>query len=200
MPSASVTIEAESYGNADAVFAALAGQWMGNICLRKAMAAAAKVVVDRAKALCPPPNYKGDKPNLKPLRDTIGWVFREYTAARIAVIGPLAPAGAHGHLVEHGHRMVTRGRVAREWENKLAATPVDQVTDRQKRALAGWHSRVANKRGRRSVIPTGLVVGFVPPKPFMGPASEQTKQQQMERFETVLRREVQQLAARQEAA
>lgn len=66
------------------------------------------VVARRARQLVPPPGYPGDKPDKKPLRDTIG-VEIKYGRQRYAVIGPMRPAGAHGHLVEFSHRYFAWG-------------------------------------------------------------------------------------------
>ena len=67
---------------------------------RKALRRAGAVVVRRAKQLVPPPGYPGDKPELKPLRDTIGVEVKQGRRALYAVVGPKRPAGSHGHLVE----------------------------------------------------------------------------------------------------
>lgn len=55
-----------------------------------------------SKQLVPKPGYPGDKPDLKPLRDTITVGIRSYeeNAVWYGVVGPQYPAGAHGHLVE----------------------------------------------------------------------------------------------------
>ena len=79
--------------------------------LSKAVRAGGKVVIKRAKELVP----RGDpthKPDKKALKDTIGQVVRSYRNDRkwMAVVGPMYPAGAHGHLVEYGHDVkVNRG-------------------------------------------------------------------------------------------
>lgn len=79
------------------------------VSLKKAMRAAASVVVRRAKQPVARPGYPGDKADLKPLRDTIGAVVRDYEEYVVAVVGPQHPAGAHGHLVEYGHEEVLWG-------------------------------------------------------------------------------------------
>ncbi len=92
--------------------------------LREAVVDAARVVVNRARQLCPAPGYRGDKPQwgannpenrnvagaLKPLRDTIGMEVRSYGVRQLALAGPYYPAGAHGHLVEYGHRLIVHGK------------------------------------------------------------------------------------------
>jgi len=89
--------------------------------LDKALRAAGKVVQKRARELCPRSSHTGsrerwsketaaDRSNVKPLADTIGVVVRKYDAVSVAVVGPQYPAGALGHLVEYGHRLVAYGR------------------------------------------------------------------------------------------
>lgn len=68
-----------------------------------------KIVVKRAKELCPKPGYPGDKPDLIPLENTIGMEVRGYNYTIMVICGPRYPAGAHGHLVEFGHQMVLWG-------------------------------------------------------------------------------------------
>lgn len=75
---------------------------------RKALRKMGQVVVRRARALVPQPGYPGDKPEYKPLRDTIAVEVKEGRQL-FAVVGPKRPAGAHGHLVEYGHRVVSHG-------------------------------------------------------------------------------------------
>lgn len=182
----SIEISTSELGKADEVLKQLGGGWLGNQALRRAMTATGKIVIREAKARAPKPGYDGDKPGLKPLRDTIGQAFREYTAARVIVIGPMAPAGAHGHLVEHGHRMVVAGTVARDWQVANAeAEAAGTLSARQRRAIAGW------KRRRRSTkVNTGRVVGFVQGKPFMEPAAKTTESQQRATFDAAMRDEL----------
>ena len=75
---------------------------------RQMVKAAAEVVARRARELCPVGD-PADKPDLKPLRDTIGIEVRDYGPRALAVVGPEYPAGAHGHLVELGHEEVLFG-------------------------------------------------------------------------------------------
>lgn len=192
---ASIEISASELGKADEVLRQLGGGWLGNQALRRAMTATGKIVIREAKATAPKPGYKGDKPGKKPLRDTIGQVFREYSAARVMVIGPLAPAGAHGHLVELGHRMVVRGTVARRWQvaNAIAAAG-GQLTARQKRAIAGWEGR-QRRRGKASAAHSGQVVGHVEGRPFLGPAAQRTEAQQRAEFDRAMKAELDSLVA-----
>lgn len=75
---------------------------------REMVKAAADVMAKRAKQLCPVGD-QADKPNLKPLRDTIGIEIRDYGIRTLAVIGPEYPTGNHGRLVEYGHQEVLFG-------------------------------------------------------------------------------------------
>ena len=49
------------------------------------------------------------RPKAKPLNETIGVEVRDYGIRQLAVVGPMYPAGAHGHLVEDGHEIIARG-------------------------------------------------------------------------------------------
>jgi hypothetical protein len=117
--------------------------------MRECVQAACQVVETRAKQLVPVGD-SADKPDLKPLRDTIGSVVRGYGERTLGVIGPMVPAGAHGHKVEHGHAEVL------------------------------WGLRT----GRR-----------VPPHPFLRPAFDQTKAQQLAAMEAVIARTLRELGA-----
>lgn len=72
--------------------------------------AAGSLVVRRARQLVPQPGYPGDKPEFKPLRDTLATEVRGYTNAMVAVVGPKRPAGSHGHLVEESHAHYAHGQ------------------------------------------------------------------------------------------
>lgn len=74
--------------------------------LMEAFTKASEIVVASAKREVPQPGYPGDKSGKKPLRETIGFVIRDYSSGTmVAVIGPQYPAGAHGHLVHDGHEI-----------------------------------------------------------------------------------------------
>lgn len=83
------------------------------IALEKALKKAGNLVVRRAKQLCSVGQARvGVKADKKHLLDTIDVVFRDYRGGQyfLAVIGPQYPAGAHGHLVEFGHRNGINGQ------------------------------------------------------------------------------------------
>lgn len=126
---------------------------------REMVKAAGEVVAARARTLCP----VGDPthhPENKPLRDTIAVEVRDYGVRSLAVVGPQYPAGAHGHLVEFGHDIVARGE----------STNVG--------------------KGRRSGAKSkgGLTSGRTQPKPFMRPAFDGTKGEQLAAMESVINR------------
>ncbi len=71
--------------------------------LTRAAKSAGEIVAADAKPRITAPGYKGDKKGLKPLRDNVIVVVRDYPTITIAFVGAAWPGGAHGHLVEHGH-------------------------------------------------------------------------------------------------
>ncbi|TWT91392.1 HK97 gp10 family phage protein [Neorhodopirellula pilleata] len=71
--------------------------------LNDAAESAGEIVAADAKPRVTAPGYRGDKAGLKPLRDSIYVVVREYRTVVIALVGGAWPEGAHGHLVENGH-------------------------------------------------------------------------------------------------
>ena len=66
--------------------------------LVKAGRKAGNVVKRDAKPRITAPGYRGDKDDLKALRDTLRVVVREYGTFVVIVIGTTWPEGAHGHL------------------------------------------------------------------------------------------------------
>lgn len=79
--------------------------------LKRGLRAAGAIVKKRYRDLIPPPGYAGDKPGLKPLRQTVSDKFIEYPSGRLVeVVGAAYPAGAHAHLLEEGHEKVLWGR------------------------------------------------------------------------------------------
>jgi hypothetical protein len=71
--------------------------------IRKAAKQAGEIVAADARPRITPPGYPGDKPDKKPLRDSIRVVVREYPGVTLMLIGASYPHGSHGHLVEYGH-------------------------------------------------------------------------------------------------
>ena len=77
--------------------------------VRDMVKAAGEVVAAEAKRLCPRGD-PADSPDLKPLNETIAVELRDYGVRQLAVVGPQYPAGAHGHLVENGHEVISHGK------------------------------------------------------------------------------------------
>lgn len=74
-------------------------------------------VKSQTKSLLPKPGYPGDKPGLKPLRDTLKVKIINYRdgAVKVMVVGytysrTKGEGGNHGHLLEGGHVKVLWGR------------------------------------------------------------------------------------------
>ncbi len=77
--------------------------------ITRGMRRAGGFVVKGVAERLPLPGYPGDKPELKPLRETLGVVTKQYGGKFVAVVGYRYPAGAHGHAVEAGHRIAKGG-------------------------------------------------------------------------------------------
>ena len=115
----------------------------------EAVKAAGEVVAARAKQLCPRGDA-ADKPDAKPLADTIAVEVRDYDQRALAVIGPQYPAGAHGHLVENGHEIVTRDgrRTGRRARPKPFVRPAfDETQDAQQAAMESVIARTFREIG-----------------------------------------------------
>jgi hypothetical protein len=87
--------------------------------VRSGLVKASKLVVSEAKRRVPTGDPKHN-PQAKPLRDTIGYIIRKYDGGsrQVAVIGPQYPAGAHGHLVEEGHKVYRRGPAGESYRGR----------------------------------------------------------------------------------
>lgn len=75
-------------------------------------------IKQQTQAILPKPGYPGDKPDMKPLRDTLRVKVKEFRSGevKVMVLGykysrPPAQGegGNHGHLLEHGHDIVKGG-------------------------------------------------------------------------------------------
>lgn len=100
------------------------------------------------------PSKGSKRAGRKRLRDTMGVRTKIYSASKVlaGVVGPQYPAGAHGHLVEHGHRVVTGGSTRR---------------------VGRWNKRGLPNAGVRTG--KGTVIGYATPKPFLSPAVENNR-------------------------
>mgnify|MGYP006969501322 CR=1 FL=1 len=90
----------------------------------------------RVKENLPKPGYPGDKPGLKPLRETLGKRVVDYPSGKVVgVLGYRYPAGAHGHLVEEGHELVIRGESRGNVEGKHYIDQAATATEGQQKAI-----------------------------------------------------------------
>lgn len=127
--------------------------------LEMGVKAALVPVRNDAARLAPAPGYPGytypskgsARASRKRLRDTMGVKTRIYGRSKTiaGVAGPQYPAGAHGHLVEFGHRIVTGGSVAR---------------------VGRWSKRGLPSAGVKTG--KGSIGGRATAKPFLAPAVE----------------------------
>jgi hypothetical protein len=138
--------------------------------LRDAMKAALQPTAKAASSLVsqegmsdytPRRGKRAGKPKLK---DQMRATSRIYPRRKVivGVAGPQYPKGAHGHLVERGHRVVAGGSVTRigKFAHKI-------VSDAKRVARTG----------------KGRVVGQVAGKPFLEPAADRTKASAQAHFE-----------------
>lgn len=120
----------------DRIDSTLRGRVIGD-----AVKAAAEIVATRARELSPVGDTS-DKPDLKPLRDTIEIRVRDYGQRALAVTGPGLPAGAHGHNVEHGHAIVRNGKTVGRARPKPFLRPAfDETKGAQQAAMEGVIAR-----------------------------------------------------------
>jgi len=95
------------------------------------------------------------------LAKSIGKRAKTYTAQGVVfvAVGPRFPLGAHGHLVEYGHRVAAAGSGTLKRIHKAGSSKTRKASV----------SKVTGKRG------TGRVLTFVPPHPFLRPAFDSQK-------------------------
>lgn len=165
---------------------------LGKMTLHEMVYSAAEIVRDRAKQLCPIGDEKNARKRAKKggkrLRDTISIRIRDYGKDKpvVAIVGPDWHGGQHGHLVEYGHDIAVGGAITKKqragWTPELV-----------------WHPQLktmvfksgAPRRHKPGTALAGKVTGRTRPRPFMRPAFDETKTQQMKAMEDVLRRALQ---------
>lgn len=117
--------------------------------LRRALQKAGEIVQAKAKQHCPKPGYKGDDPDKKPLVDTIGVKVWIGDHGIVCYVGPQYPAGAHGHLIEFGHRMVIHGQVLGWVEAKPFMRPAADETKSEQQAKIKEVLQAAARRAEK---------------------------------------------------
>lgn len=91
--------------------------------IKEAVRAGARIVANDAKKRVPVGN-PSHRPDKKPLKSSIAVTLREYGGGRraLGVVGPRWPEGAHGHLVEYGHKVIV-SRGPRKGSAPLTGSP-----------------------------------------------------------------------------
>lgn len=106
--------------------------------LRSGCTEAGEIVRDDAIPRITAPGYKGDKPGLKALSESILVIVREYPGAMVTFVGGKWPEGAHLHLVEFGHIALTKDGSAVHVPPHPALRPAAESTlSRQHDAIIG---------------------------------------------------------------
>lgn len=140
------TLELEGWDELQQALARIDDRLVGRTKL-EAVQAAGEVVATVARALCP---RSGGEDDQKPLAETIAVEVRDYGERALAVIGPQYPAGAHGHLVEDGHEIVTHDgkRTGRRAQPHPFVRPAfDQTQGQQIEAMQGVVNRTLAEIG-----------------------------------------------------
>jgi hypothetical protein len=125
--------------------------------VESALKPAGRIFAKAITAAAPSPGYPGDKPNRKPLKESIAYKIKSYRSRRkgqrgrrgkksgisFLAVGGKWPEGAHAHLVERGHVMI-----ARNYIGYVRAYPFLQPAAKrvQGKALTAFQNRLAALR------------------------------------------------------
>lgn len=154
--------------------------------------AAGMLIVKRMRELVQQPGSPGYTPipatsrtgkgrkrkNNKRLRDTIGHdvLMFQYgitkKAGALLAVRPQLPAGAHRHLLEHGHRLVHGGSVAKK--AVAYGKPESKRGRKRSKEFKGGTTPNAINMSRTGA---GRVTSFVDPRPFIKPTYDDTQAQ-----------------------
>lgn len=84
--------------------------------INDAMRKVGNQIKSQTRAILPKPGYPGDKPDMKPLRETLRVKIKEYDGGKVKVMvvgykysRTKGEGGNHGHLLEQGHDIVKGG-------------------------------------------------------------------------------------------
>lgn len=84
--------------------------------INDAMQKVGNQIKSQTRAILPKPGYPGDRPDMKPLRETLKVKVKDYGGGevKVMVVGYTysrtpGQGGNHGHLVEQGHDIVKGG-------------------------------------------------------------------------------------------
>jgi hypothetical protein len=110
-----LSIKESAWKAADQLLAKLDIQVRGKT-IDNAMRKVGNEIKSQTKAILPKPGYPGDKPEMKPLRETLKVKVKQYNGGsiKVMVVGytysrTKGQGGNHGHLLEGGHDIVTGG-------------------------------------------------------------------------------------------
>lgn len=160
--------------------------------VEEGMNAAGRLIAKRMRELVQQPGSPGYTPipktsrtgkgrkrkNNKRLRDTIGFDVLTFKfgvadkAGALLAVRPQLPAGAHRHLLEHGHRLVHGGSIA-----KKAKAHDKPESKRGRKRTKGFVDGVAPRAVDASRTGAGRQTSFVDPKPFIKPTYDDTQGQ-----------------------
>lgn len=144
--------------------------------LESSVHAGARIIQQRAREKCPKPTDRR-RPGTKRLADTIGARTVELDAAHAVVhVGSSAP---YAHLVEFGHQIVARGPTRR----RVSITRVS-ASGRVTRGRALEVDPLAPRHR------PGAATGFVPPRPFLRPAFDESREQVIAKIADIMGRKI----------
>lgn len=110
----------QTFREADSLLVAIDKQYRGKA-VDQVLRKIGKKIASKTRAILPAPGYPGDKPGLKPLRETLKTKVVSYQdgSVKVAVVGYTysrtpGEGGNHGHLLEGGHVKVLWGRRTNE--------------------------------------------------------------------------------------
>lgn len=110
-----VEIDKPTWSAADALLAKLDIQMRGKT-IDSGLRKIGNQIKSQTKSILPKPGYPGDKPGMKPLRETLKVKVVNYDdgAIKVMVVGytysrTKGQGGNHGHLLEGGHDIVVGG-------------------------------------------------------------------------------------------
>lgn len=147
-----LSIKESAWKAADQLLAKLEIQVRGKT-IDDAMRKVGNEIKSQTKAILPKPGYPGDKPEMKPLRETLKVKVKQYKggAVKVMVVGysysrTKGQGGNHGHLVEGGHDIVISG------SKKKGGTVIGHVKPHE------YMIRVTNstKTQQQSTLITGI--------------------------------------------
>jgi hypothetical protein len=112
---ASIEIDKNSWDAADAMLAKILAGARGPT-VDKGLRKIGNQIKSQTKSILPKPGYPGDKPGMKPLRETLKVKVVNYRGGeiKVMVVGYTysrtpGQGGNHGHLLEGGHDIVVGG-------------------------------------------------------------------------------------------